>query len=296
MAQEKSHYSLAEAAEIAKCKPNDLLHYAAQMKITLLVGVPDWVDVRIYDETTNSDTEAFLMSPQLLVLAQSHCLKIELNGRTEQSDFSEGYFIESSGELRKILPSYGHPEFNHRGAYWRTFRNRLVNLLELVPERLFVRHSELALLIEPGIKQAEATEKTVSTRKSNKPNFSDASVQRDSPELANQGTGRTNCAEKLVRKDTPLGDIAGAKAARDLHKESLPKSDVMLRLKQVQERTGLSRSTIYNKLSSKSPHHDPAFPKQIQVGTDSVRWLESEVQAWIDSRISASRSATAKGG
>lgn len=60
---------------------------------------------------------------------------------------------------------------------------------------------------------------------------------------------------------------------------------VLLRLKQVMVRTGLSRSSIYNKLDAKSPHYDPAFPRQISLGTASVAWVESEIDGWIESRI-----------
>jgi len=63
----------------------------------------------------------------------------------------------------------------------------------------------------------------------------------------------------------------------------------MLRLKQVLELTGLSRSTVYDLLDSKSPRHDPSFPKQIKMTECSVAWIESEILAWIESRIAKSR-------
>ena len=63
----------------------------------------------------------------------------------------------------------------------------------------------------------------------------------------------------------------------------------MLRLKQVLEYTGLSRSTVYDLLDSKSPRHDPSFPKQIKITECSVAWIESEINDWIESRISKSR-------
>lgn len=46
----KTHYSLSEAAELAKCKLSDVLHQGVQNKVTLLTGVPDWVTVRVYDD------------------------------------------------------------------------------------------------------------------------------------------------------------------------------------------------------------------------------------------------------
>lgn len=65
----------------------------------------------------------------------------------------------------------------------------------------------------------------------------------------------------------------------------------ILRRKEVEARTGLSRTTIYDKLNPKSPRHDPTFPKQISLGAESVGWIEAELNAWIESRITASRQA-----
>lgn len=62
---------------------------------------------------------------------------------------------------------------------------------------------------------------------------------------------------------------------------------MILRRRQVEERTALSRSAIYEKLDPASPRHDPTFPKQIKIGTGSVGWLESELDAWLVARASA---------
>ncbi len=58
----------------------------------------------------------------------------------------------------------------------------------------------------------------------------------------------------------------------------------ILRLKEVENRTGLKRSTIYNRISL------GAFPKQISLGGDrAIGWLESEINDWIQQRIMKSR-------
>ena len=59
----------------------------------------------------------------------------------------------------------------------------------------------------------------------------------------------------------------------------------ILRLPAVIDKTGLSRATIYLKISKK------AFPSPISLGERSVGWLESEVEAWIQRQIDNSRSA-----
>jgi prophage regulatory protein len=60
----------------------------------------------------------------------------------------------------------------------------------------------------------------------------------------------------------------------------------ILRLPDVLQTTGLSRSTVYLRVS------EGTFPKPISLGGRAVGWLEHEVQEWIDRRIAASRQAT----
>jgi|SRR6516165_97983 len=58
----------------------------------------------------------------------------------------------------------------------------------------------------------------------------------------------------------------------------------ILRRKQVEVRTGLSRSTIYAMI------RDGSFPAPVALGAKAVGWLQSEVEGWISERIRASRS------
>ena len=53
----------------------------------------------------------------------------------------------------------------------------------------------------------------------------------------------------------------------------------ILRLPQVRSKTGLCRSSIYQRIAS------GAFPKQIDLGGRAVGWVESEITEWIDKRI-----------
>lgn len=59
---------------------------------------------------------------------------------------------------------------------------------------------------------------------------------------------------------------------------------VILRRRQVEARTSLSRSAIYDRLDPNSPRHDATFPKQVKLGSSSVGWLESEIEAWLAAR------------
>ncbi|WP_412758181.1 helix-turn-helix transcriptional regulator [Legionella bozemanae] len=58
----------------------------------------------------------------------------------------------------------------------------------------------------------------------------------------------------------------------------------IIRLKEVENRTGLKRSTIYNRISLGT------FPKQISLGGDrAIGWLDTEINNWIEQRIKSSR-------
>ena len=60
-------------------------------------------------------------------------------------------------------------------------------------------------------------------------------------------------------------------------------SKTIWRLPNVMSRTGLSRSSIYNKISKGE------FPEQVRLGIRSVGWISGEVDDWIENRIDASR-------
>ncbi len=61
----------------------------------------------------------------------------------------------------------------------------------------------------------------------------------------------------------------------------------ILRLPAVKARTGLSRSTIYLRVSHGT------FPKPVSLGARAVGWVEAEIQEWLQRQIEASRKATA---
>lgn len=60
----------------------------------------------------------------------------------------------------------------------------------------------------------------------------------------------------------------------------------IIRFRDVVKRTGLCRSSIYNKLQS-----DPNFPKRIRLGTRSVGFLSDEIDAWIQRCIDDSKTS-----
>jgi prophage regulatory protein len=64
-------------------------------------------------------------------------------------------------------------------------------------------------------------------------------------------------------------------------------ADSILRLPAVKTRTGLSRSTIYLRVSQGT------FPRPVSLGGRAVGWVEAEIQSWLAERIAARRKAAA---
>lgn len=292
----RSFYQLGEAAAFAGCSMLDLVHYAVQDRISLLTGVPDWVSVSVFDETTKELQAPFLLTPQLLGLSPAQCLKIEMQGRTRQSDFKFGFLLESNGDLKKLLPSYGRRELNHPWVFWRVFQSGEVCLLDLGLDQLFVTRADLLTLMGEG-GETQPSRPTVRKEKKDRPSSGD---RADTQDAGSGGDHPTKSVDQIdviendpVAADRPKSATAAVKKS-DEPDEGAPKLNlkgpVILRLKQVMERTGISRSTIYDRMSPNSPRHDPSFPKQVSLGGDAVGWVDTEIDAWVQSRIIAGRS------
>lgn len=57
----------------------------------------------------------------------------------------------------------------------------------------------------------------------------------------------------------------------------------LIKLPEVMQRTGKKRSTVYANVK------DGLMPAPIKIGEKAVCWVESEIEDWIASRITASR-------
>ena len=57
----------------------------------------------------------------------------------------------------------------------------------------------------------------------------------------------------------------------------------LIKLRAVKDWTGLSRSSIYAMMKNGD------FPQSISIGARAIAWADTDVQAWIDSRIQASK-------
>jgi prophage regulatory protein len=63
-------------------------------------------------------------------------------------------------------------------------------------------------------------------------------------------------------------------------------NDKILRRPEVEERTGLSRSSLYEAIKK------GLFPKPLKLTERSVGWAESVINQWIEARIQESKSST----
>lgn len=62
----------------------------------------------------------------------------------------------------------------------------------------------------------------------------------------------------------------------------------LLRLRDVLSIVGLSRAHVYNLVKQ------GLFPRPIALGSNCARWVQSEVQAWVDESIAAARTRQAR--
>lgn len=80
-----------------------------------------------------------------------------------------------------------------------------------------------------------------------------------------------------IWQSSPNSSIASADAPSFAHQ--IDKALRILRMKQLIERTQLSRATLYVLIAT-----DPTFPRKIQLTARTVGFLESDVDRWIASR------------
>jgi predicted DNA-binding transcriptional regulator AlpA len=85
---------------------------------------------------------------------------------------------------------------------------------------------------------------------------------------------RPNPAEISQEMQSPSVPIVAASQA----------TGKVIRLRRVEELTGLKRSSIYNRLDPESNYYDPTFPTSFSLSTTgkgAVGWDEGEVKAWV---------------
>ncbi|MBX3678543.1 MAG: AlpA family transcriptional regulator [Rhodocyclaceae bacterium] len=69
------------------------------------------------------------------------------------------------------------------------------------------------------------------------------------------------------------------------HLQTEPTKYTVIRRREVEARTGLSRSTIYERIRAGT------FPAPVSLGARAVGWVESEISDWLVDQIAKSRNA-----
>jgi len=70
------------------------------------------------------------------------------------------------------------------------------------------------------------------------------------------------------------------------HMKGTKMTEKLIRFPKVREKTGKSRTSIWR------DERAGLFPRRRRVGANSVAWLESEVDAWITTRVVVVRDST----
>lgn len=103
------------------------------------------------------------------------------------------------------------------------------------------------------------------------------------------GTPVSADAEAVVPRKTPMPSAC-------LQPENIRQhTSTILRLRQVEARIGLRRSSIYARISPHSKQFDAQFPRPVSLGSPmcqhrtAVGWFEHEIEAWL-ARRSVTRS------
>jgi prophage regulatory protein len=126
------------------------------------------------------------------------------------------------------------------------------------------------------------------------------SSQRDTGTSRANQLGSTASSDPSTRHERQLGAPEEKAAANTPYREPkhsqkprhkspgdrlevIPSSERFIRRREVQRLTGLSRSSLYRLIAEKD------FPPAIQLSSNTVAWLESEINAWILDRVAASR-------
>lgn len=92
-------------------------------------------------------------------------------------------------------------------------------------------------------------------------------------------SGKHEFAEHSPRQKRMTGVLEPGWSSR--LPSAMPAGHRFLRLPQVKQMTGLSKSTIYDRVQQ------GGFPAPVKLGNRAVGWVEQEIQHWIDQLIQA---------
>lgn len=90
-------------------------------------------------------------------------------------------------------------------------------------------------------------------------------------------------------RGSSLSTVQRSRAPRTAHMtDQLVTPDLtaaaVIRFSELRARTGLGRTSLFNRMSPNHKDFDPSFPQRIAIGNRAVGFLESEITAWILAR------------
>ena len=180
--------------------------------------------------------------------------------------------------------SEGRPALNVRWVYWRTYRDGLVYPLPILPEHLFVLHPDLVKLVELAARKEEPRKTKSPVHKAVKQEIKERNGELASQEAKTDDRPDSSTPAKPDHETPTATDAEDEKSLKRQAAIALntpARSATILRIEHVVTQTGLSKSTIYDRLNENSPRYDPTFPKQVELGPGAVGWYAEEITAWV---------------
>ena len=101
-------FSLKEAAALAKSEPSEFLRAGARDQLTLLVGVPNGVSLRLVDaqrKEAGVGEPALMRIPNVLTLSRELCQALLINGSAIASHFPLGFAFDVKLGFRRLAPA-----------------------------------------------------------------------------------------------------------------------------------------------------------------------------------------------
>ncbi|GEM_PF-6075956 len=92
--------------------------------------------------------------------------------------------------------------------------------------------------------------------------------------------------------DSANGRDNEGKSSQPARGTAMRKVGKVARLPRVIELTGLGRSSIYNRMDSRSPYYDPTFPRCFSLSANengAVGWDEEQVRAWVAAQAASAQ-------
>lgn len=103
------------------------------------------------------------------------------------------------------------------------------------------------------------------------------------------GSGASGPYHAAPPHDSILPAVAVDSESDHTAKAPVASRGTVLRISEVSELTGISVSMLYEKMNRKSRYYDPTFPKKVSFGARTVGYLQADVDAWIQQRVSAGK-------